>query len=85
MAGRARVFSLTLWLMARACAYLRAAFAVARAAAAGHAWTICATCVGAINVEAVHPWWNRGAPRPAAAPSLSPECAIWRRNFKAEG
>ena len=37
MAGRARVFSLTLWLMARACAYLRAAFAVARATAAEHA------------------------------------------------
>ena len=51
MAGRVRVFSLTLWLMARACAYLRAALAVARATAAEHAWTIYATCVGVINVE----------------------------------
>ena len=46
MAGRARVFSPTLWLMARACAYLRAALAVARATAAEHAWTTYATCVG---------------------------------------
>ena len=37
MAGRARVFALTLWLMARACAYMRAALAVARATAAEHA------------------------------------------------
>ena len=76
MAGRARVFSLTLWHMARACAYLRAAFAVARATAAEHAWTMYVTCVGVMNVEAVHSWWNRGASRPAAASSLSPECAI---------
>ena len=56
MAGRARVFSLTLWLMARACAYLRAALAVARATAAEHAWTMYATCVGVMDVEAVHSW-----------------------------
>ena len=85
MAGRARVFSLTQWPMALACAYLRAALAVARATAAEHAWTIYATCVGVINVEAVHSWWNLGASRPAAMSNLSPECAILRKNFKAEG
>ena len=52
MAGRARVFSLTLWLMARACAYLRAALAVARATAAEHACTMYVTCVGVMKVEA---------------------------------
>ena len=56
MAGRARVFSLTLWLKARSCAYFRAALAVARATAAEHAWTIYATWVGVMNVDAVHSW-----------------------------
>ena len=54
MAGRARVFSLTLWLMARAWAYARAALAVARATAAEHAWTMYAVWVGVMNVDAVH-------------------------------
>ena len=87
MAGRARVFSLTLWLMAREWAYMRAAFAfaVARATAAGQACTIYVTCVGVMNAGAAHSWWNSGASLPAAFSVLSPVWAILHKNFKAEG
>ena len=70
MAGRVRVFSLTLWLRARAWAYSREALAVARATAAVQACTILATCEGVMNVkwrQCIHDsWWNLGASRPAA-------------------
>ena len=81
MAGRARVFSLTLWRIALEWACSLAALAVARAAAAVGAWAMQAACGGAINVEAVHSWWNLGAPWPAAMPSLPPGWAILRHTM----
>ena len=38
-----------------------------------------------MDVEAVHSWWNLGASRPADLSSLSPGCAILRKDLMAEG
>ena len=54
MAGRLRVFSLRLWLIALALAQSRKALADLRATLAVHMWVVCAVMVGSIKGVMIH-------------------------------